>query len=162
MTGEAGIDTTHSLSRSGGNIQCLVLTLFIYKYYHCKKIQATKVSEVQQKCIIRLFTVQDWSYSPVPAESLVVEERLMMNDWCQRLRLRPRLGLGQLYTFLRQFGSDSRHHWVPTQVSANHSSRPSLHCEIWTNQKTGFQRRSWRDATDSCWHLCELREKTLT
>ena len=79
-TGEAGIDTTHSLSRSGGNIQCLILTLFIYDFYHCQKVQATKLSKVQRKCIIRFFSVQDLRYSPVMAESLVVEESLMMND----------------------------------------------------------------------------------
>ena len=79
--GEAGIDTTHSLSRSGGNIQCLISTIFIYDFYHCPEVQATiKLSKVQRKCIIRLFTVQDLRYSPVTAESLVVEESLMMND----------------------------------------------------------------------------------
>ena len=66
----------------------------------------------------------------------------VMNDWWQRrLRLRPRLGpSSSILTFLlRQFGSSSRHYWVPPRVSANHSRRPSLHCEILTNQRAGFQ-----------------------
>ena len=35
--GEAGIDTTHSLSRSGGNIQCLILTIFFYRILSLSK-----------------------------------------------------------------------------------------------------------------------------
>ena len=85
------------------------------------------------------FPWQVMRYWPLPAESLVVEESLS-DEWLMTGPAPAPAQVGcQLCTFLRQFGFSSRHHWVPSQVSANHSRHPSLHCVISTNQKSESQ-----------------------
>lgn len=85
------------------------------------------------------FPWQVMRYWPLPAESLVLEESLS-DEWLMTAPAPAPAQVGcQLCTFLRQFGFSSCHHWVPSQVSANHSRHPSLHCVISTNQKSESQ-----------------------
>ena len=144
-----------------GWMVCFDIWLMCYLCYGNYQLDKARYMLMDKKLwnITLNFPWQVMRYWPLQAESLVVEESLMMNDWCQPLSSGSGASLGPhtLHSSVSLgLAADTMGwgHWGLNQSQP----LPIPHCEISTNQDSRFYSRRER-----CYWpvLTFLREKTL-